>query len=107
MLVYINGFTRDRHRSTVQDTVQQHRNGSGGDGDELVLDVIEIKGRVDKPSVIIMPKRIEPEVGEVELERDFEQELKEGIGEIPRPEDDMNKVERVQSIKKTVERDRE
>lgn len=107
MLVCMHGFAQETHRSAVQDTVRQHRDGHGKDGDELVLDVIEIKGRVDKPSVIIMPKRIEPEVGEVELERDFEQELKEGIGEIPKPEDDMNKVERVQSIKRAVERDRE
>ena len=107
IIVCISSFSQDLRPSAVQDTVQQGTRGNGGDDGELVLDAIEIKGRVEKPSVIIMPKRIEPEVGEVELERDFEQELKEGIGEIPKPEDDMNKVERVQSIKKTVERDRE
>ena len=107
MFVYASGVIQGQGMSAVQDTVQQGTSGNGGDDGELVLDAIEIKGRVDKPSVIIMPKRIEPEVGEVELERDFEQELKEGIGEIPKPEDDMNKVERVQSIKKAVERDRE
>jgi hypothetical protein len=95
---------------TVQDTVRQKTGGNGGDDgpnrEELFLDEIEIKGRVEKPSVIIMPKRIDPEVGEVQLEREFEQELKEGMGEIPQVEDETNRVENVQSIKKAINKDR-
>ena len=74
--------------------------------DELVLDEIEIKGKVEKPGVIILPKRVEPEMGEVELGRSFKREVKDGIGDLPKAEDVLGKVERVNSIKKTVERNR-
>ena len=53
-----------------------------------------------------MPKRVEPKLDEVDLERNFEREVKEGVGEIIKPEDEMNRVDRVKSIKKTVERER-
>ena len=73
---------------------------------EMVLGVIEIKGRVEKPGVIIIPRRVEPDIGEIELERSFEKEVKEGVGEIPKPEKEMRRLDRVKSIKKTVERKR-
>jgi len=108
--LWINGPAKDQAVSSVQDTVGQKTGGNGGDdgldGDELFLDEIEIKGRVEKPSVIIMPKRIDPEVGEVHLEREFEQELKEGMGEIPEVDDETNRVENVQSIKRAINKDR-
>ena len=96
---------------TVSDTTQQrlvasHMTSVDTLVDELVFDPIEIQGKVDRPGVIIMPKRIEPEIGEIELERSFQKEVKEGIGEIPKPEDELRRLERVKSIKKTVERKR-
>ena len=87
--------------STANDTT----NISDADG-EMVLETIEIKGNVEKPGLIIMPKRVEPELSDVDLERNFEREVKEGVGEIIKPEDEMNRVDRVKSIKKTVERER-
>ena len=56
--------------------------------------------------MIIMPKRVEPNLEKMELERSFDRELKEGIGEIPKPENALKRVDRVKSIKKTVERKR-
>ncbi len=73
---------------------------------EMVLGVIEIKGRVEKPGVIIISRRVEPDIGEIELERSFEKEVKEGVGEIPKPEKELRRLDRVKSIKKTVERKR-
>jgi len=73
---------------------------------EIVLEAIEIKGRVEKPSVIIMPKRIEPEMGDVALERSFDKEVKEGSAEMGKLGKELNKVDRVKNIKKTVERKR-
>ena len=86
----------DSLRTTPADTV----NG------ELVLEAIEIKGRVEKPSVIIMPRRIEPEMGDVALERSFDKEVKEGSAEMKQLGKELNKVDRVKNIKKTVERKR-
>lgn len=73
---------------------------------EIDLGVIDIKGRVEKPGVIILPKRVAPKLEEVELERSFVREVKEGVGEIPKPEKELSKIERVKSIKKTVGRKR-
>lgn len=75
-------------------------------GDELVLQPIEIKGKIEKPGVIIMPKRVEPELGKMELERSFQRELKQGVGEVPKPDKELQQVDRVKSIKKTIERKR-
>ncbi len=76
------------------------------DDGELVLDVIEIKGYVDKPGVTIIPKRVDTEMEEREIGRSFEHEVKQGVGEIPMPEDDLRKVDRVQSIKKAIDKKR-
>lgn len=80
----------------VQDTVEG----------ELVLETIEITGKVEKPGVIIMPSRVEPDLKKVELDRSFEKELKEGVGEIIEPKKELRQVEKVKSIKKTVGRER-
>ena len=74
--------------------------------EEIILDAIEIKGKVEKPGVIIMPKRIEPELNDIALERSFQREVKESIGEMPKPAVVLQEVDRVKSIKKTVERKR-
>lgn len=73
---------------------------------ELMLDDIEIKGNVEKPGVIILPKRLEPELDGVELDRSFENEVKQGGAEVPQPVKELNKVDRVKSIKKVVGRKR-
>ena len=73
---------------------------------EMVFDTIEVQGNVQKPGVIIIPKRVEPELEEVDLERSFKKEVKDGIGEIRRPEKELQKVDQIESIKKTVERKR-
>lgn len=45
--------------------------------DEIELMEINIEAVIEKPSVAIIPKRIEPELGEVEfINRSFENELK-------------------------------
>jgi hypothetical protein len=73
---------------------------------EMILDVIEIKGKVEKPGVIIMPKRVEPELTDVELKRSFKKEVEEGSGDILKPDKELGSVDRIKSIKKTVERKR-
>jgi hypothetical protein len=73
---------------------------------EMILDVIEIKGKVEKPGVIIMPKRVEPELSDVELKRSFKKEVEEGSGDILKPDKELGSVDHIKSIKKTVERKR-
>jgi len=73
---------------------------------EMVLEDINIQGRIDKPGVIIVPKRVEPELKEKELDRSFKKELREGVGEIGRPQKELRNVDNVKSIKKAIERKR-
>jgi hypothetical protein len=71
----------------------------------IVLDSIEIRGRVQKPGVLLVPKRVAPEMGKIELNRSFDKELKEAGG-LPRVEKELRKVDRVESVKKAVEKER-
>jgi hypothetical protein len=45
---------------------------------EMVLDEIEIQGQIEKPGVIVMPRRVNPEIEQLELGRSFENEVKKG-----------------------------
>jgi hypothetical protein len=74
---------------------------------EITLDEIDIQGAVEKPSVIIVPKRVEPDLKEQDLNRSFEQEVKEGAADIPKQDEPLRKVEPAPSIKKTIEKERD
>ena len=73
---------------------------------EILLQDIEIKGNVEKPGVVLLPKRLEPETEGMDLERDFEKELKKGTSEVPKPEKELQNIERVESIKKAINKKR-
>ena len=88
---------RNAVRTAAVDTAQT---------EELVLDEIQIRGRIERPGVLIMPKRVEPELEEVELERSFKKEVKEGVGEVPTPDRELGKVDRARNIKKTLKKKR-
>lgn len=109
MLLLLEGICFGQ-QVALSDSTKQGAKGNGngnGDSEELVLDDIQIKGKVEKPGVIIIPKRIEPKLEEKELERDFEKELKGEYEDIYRPDNELRKVERVESIKKAIDKDRD
>jgi hypothetical protein len=99
----LNAAPPDSSRSAARRSPAK-QNGSGK---EIVLDEIQIQGEIEKPSVIIVPKRIEPELPEKELERSFADEVKRNAGELPEPADPVQKVETVPSIKKALEKKRD
>ena len=88
--------------SVSQDSTQTGVQGSG----ELMLDEIEIQGQIEKPGVIVMPKRVNPEIEQMELGRSFDNELKNGVEALPQSEEALGQVDHVKSIKKAVERKR-
>lgn len=73
---------------------------------ELVLDEIDIQGHIEKPGVIVLPRRVDPEMGEIELDRSFDNEVKSDVETLPEAEEALGEVEGIQSIKKAVERQR-
>ena len=74
--------------------------------DELILEEITIEGEIDRPNVIIMPKRVETDMEKIDLEREFSKEINQAEGELPELEEELRKIESIESIKKTVKRDR-
>ena len=90
-------------KNTARSTVAV--SDSSNTGNVIVLDSIEIRGRVQKPGVLLVPKRVTPEMGKMELNRSFDKELKEAGG-LPRVEKELRKVDRVESVKKAVEKER-
>jgi hypothetical protein len=76
--------------------------------DEILLDDIDIQGEAEKPSVIILPKRVEPDVPRSEPERSFGEEVrKAAIGDADHADRAIGVLEPVKSIKKTVEKNRQ
>ncbi|HEX9934848.1 MAG TPA: hypothetical protein VGB38_06590 [bacterium] len=85
----------------------QHDSPRQGSGNEILLEEIDIHGVLEQPSVIIVPKRIEPDLEQMELSRSFDQEVKENVGDMPKQDEPLRKVEPVPSIKKTIEKKRD
>jgi len=77
-----------------------------GSSKEMELEEIVIQGSPEAPSVIIVPKRIEPEMNQDPLERSFKEELNKEFNKVPQPNELLHQIEDVKSIKKTVEKER-
>ncbi len=75
----LSAQTKQQQADTVKRVTQADttRKSTGMD-DEIELMEINIEAVIEKPSVAILPKRIEPELGEAEfINRSFEKELKQ------------------------------
>lgn len=88
------------------DTTQVTLPSLQGSSKEIELEEIVIQGSPEAPSVIIVPKRIEPEMKQDPLERSFKEELNKEFNRVPQPNDLLHQIEDVESIKKTVEKER-
>jgi hypothetical protein len=68
---------------------------------EQVLASIKIEAVVEKPSVSIIPKRREPEFGEIEfIDRSFEHELKQGPKRLVILEEYLESAKKIKKLKK-------
>lgn len=88
------------------DTTQTALPPLQGSSKEIELEEIVIQGSPEAPSVIIVPKRIEPEMNHDPLERSFKEELTKEFNNVPQPNELLHQIEDVESIKKTVEKER-
>jgi len=72
---------------------------------EMELESISIEAIIEKPNVDIIPKRVEPELEEVEfVERSFDRELKEVPKDLLLLDDDLDRVARLEGLKKLLEK---
>lgn len=71
---------------------------------ETELETIAIEAVIEKPNVDIIPKRIEPDLEEVEfVERSFDRELKEVPKDLLLLDDDLDRAAKLEGIKKHLE----
>ncbi|MDZ7362965.1 MAG: hypothetical protein ONB46_19920 [candidate division KSB1 bacterium] len=72
---------------------------------ELELEAIAIEAIIEKPNVNIIPRRLEPDLEEVEfVERSFDRELKEVPRDLLLLDDDLDRVARLEGLKKLLEK---
>jgi len=84
---------------------QSTRPDSAKSKEEMELESISIEAIIEKPNVDIIPKRIEPELEEVEfVERSFDRELKEVPKDLLLLDDDLDRVARLEGLKKMLEK---
>jgi hypothetical protein len=71
---------------------------------EMELESISIEAIIEKPNVDIIPKRLAPELEEVEfVERSFDRELKEAPKDLLLLDDDLDRVAKLEGLKKLLE----
>lgn len=73
--------------------------------DDLELEAIAIEAIIEKPNVDIIPKRVAPELEEVEfVERSFDRELKAVPKDLLLLDDDLDRVAKLEGLKKLLEK---
>jgi len=73
--------------------------------EEMELEAIAIEAIIEKPNVNIIPKRLEPELEDMEfVERSFDRELKEVPRDLLLLDDDLDRVARLEGLKKLLEK---
>jgi hypothetical protein len=78
---------------------------SSGAEEEMELEAIAIEAIIEKPNVDIIPKRIAPDLEEVEfVERSFDRELKEVPKDLLLLDDDLDRVAKLEGLKKLLEK---
>lgn len=72
---------------------------------EMELESISIEAIIEKPNVDIIPKRLEPELEEVEfVARSFDRELKEVPKDLLLLDDDLDRVAKLEGLKLLLEK---
>jgi hypothetical protein len=78
---------------------------SSGAGGEMELEAIAIEAIIEKPNVDIIPKRVAPNLEEMEfVERSFDRELKEVPKDLLLLDDDLDHVAKLEGLKKMLEK---
>lgn len=73
--------------------------------EEMELEAIAIEAIIEKPNVDIIPKRVMPDLEEVEfVERSFDRELKEVPKDLLLLDDDLDRVAKLEGLKKLMEK---
>jgi len=106
-LMYSNTYAQKGKKDTVSTkTKEVTKNQVDSVSKELILEEINIKGEIDRPNVIIMPKRIETDIKKIDLERKFSEEINKANRDIIELKEELRKIESIESIKKTIKRKR-
>lgn len=113
MVLSASAFTQTKKPARPGATAQATRTASPGDAtkanaqQEQELKVIEIKAVVEKPGVAILPKRAEPEFGEIEfVDRSFDHELKQGPARPMFIDSELESAQKLEKLKKLLAKEK-
>lgn len=86
----------------ASDSIDQIAEMVSTDGD-IILDEIDIQAEIEKPRVAILPKRLDPELGELEfVDRSFDRELKSFSQEVLIEDDRLFTPNKIENLKKKI-----
>ncbi|MGH7451579.1 MAG: hypothetical protein ACRENG_09565, partial [bacterium] len=78
---------------------------TSGTEEDMELEAIAIEAIIEKPNVDIIPKRVTPDLEEVEfVERSFDRELKEVPKDLLLLDDDLDRVAKLEGMKQMLEK---
>jgi hypothetical protein len=87
--------------------ITQEKPGAPEFGKEMELETISIEAVIEKPNVDIIPKRAEPDLGEVEfIDRSFESELKAIPKDLLLIDDELDRATKLEGLKKLLAKKR-
>ena len=96
--------SQEKENKAVKKTVEQSR---ASDIKEIQLDELHLDAQIEKPSVSILPTRLEPQLENVEyIIRYFDQELKMVSDKIYGFHADRRKFTKIENIKKLLAKER-
>ncbi|MEE9170581.1 MAG: hypothetical protein V3U73_12530 [bacterium] len=103
MVIAVPGFSQDKEKVEKQDKTQAKK----ADVEEIQLDALHLDATVEKPSVSILPRRLKPELEQVEfIIRDFDRELKMLPEELFSMKGDKRSFTKIRDVQKLIARDR-
>jgi len=97
-LLSVTAFAQDKNNGETQKPKQSEETKISSQG-EILLDALHLEAIIEKPSVSIVPKRIEPDLEEVEfINRKFNQEVKVVPAELFSLQIEKNRVQKIRDI---------
>ena len=104
MLIFGSVQAQEKNKTKVQEKKPAKTIQTG----EIKLDDLYLEALIEKPSVSIMPKRIEPDLEKVEfISRKFDRELKMVPEKLFDMQLEKNKVQKIRDIEKILKKKRE
>ncbi len=107
LLMTVSVFAQESQKKQNKAVIKTVEQSTDSDIKEIQLDELHLDAQIEKPSVSILPTRLEPQLGNVEyIIRYFDQELKMVSDEIYGFHLDRRKYTKIENVKKLLAKER-